>query len=117
MNIRGAYETLLEKMGYGKKDKGILEGEKDAVQFIKSSLTNTQHRTIGDFYRNASTNGSLETAARITAAALFIGSFIFLLPNLTGNVVINVGEVTSSFWGVELFLGGLVFGLMSLRKS
>jgi len=56
-----------------------------------------------------------KTASRIVALIGFAFSFYFLSPNLTGNIVGNLGTQTANSVGIILFLGALLLGYFRLR--
>ncbi len=43
--------------------------------------------------------------------------FFFILPNITGNVIINIDKGTSNWFGFLFFLAGLGLSLMSFIKG
>jgi len=52
----------------------------------------------------------------IVAVAMFVTSFIFLGPNITGNAIVGIDVSVSNLFGILLFFGGVIVVYVSVSR-
>jgi len=91
-----------------------LELLKRAIERYKETGHSFEARILRGYLGEKS---GLEHTSGIASIFLLTASIIFLSPNITGNIISNLSQQTSTLLGIILFIIGLILAFNYFRKS